>query len=160
MTTGDVIGLCGVGVAAIGLLAGFGWKLIKYLRDKPILKIDVKFGPSLHTMGDMPVGEPKQCLQVAITNIGSHPVKVSMVGGKWKQARSDGDRFTIIPTSGLPKLLTPGDSHTEIYCKPEQLGILAADLEQIWVRDSAENYWYADKKDIENLRVWGGVINK
>jgi len=155
MTTAEIIAICGVGIAA---LVG-AWKVLMDLRDKTHLKVDAKFGLSQHTMGDRPLGEPQKCLQVTITNTGRHPLKASIVGGKWRQARVDGDRFTLIPPYGLPKLLTPGDSHTEIYWKPEQLGLLT-DLDQMWVQDASGKLWYAAEKDIEDLRVWGGVINK
>jgi hypothetical protein len=157
MTLGEIIAFCGVGVAAIGV----GWKIFQDPRDKADLKVAAKFGISQHTLGDMPIGEPQRCLQVTTTNAGRRPITISMVGGKWKQPRAEGDRFTFIPPYDLPKLLAPGDPpHTEIYWKPEQLTILTPDLEQIWVRDSVGKYWYANKKDIEDLRVWGRVINK
>jgi len=126
----------------------------EYLHNR---KVDAKFGVSQHALDGMPIGEPQHCLQVAITNVGRHPITVNTVGGKWRQARTDGDRFTFLPPYDLPKLLAPGDSHTEIYWKPAQLSVLTSDLEQIWVKDAVGKCWYADKKDVEDLIFWGRI---
>jgi hypothetical protein len=156
MTSGEIIALCSLGVA----VAGLSWKLIQDRRDKAILKVDAKFGIAQPALFGEPVGEPKQCLQVTITNNGHRPITVNNVGGRWREARLEGDHFTFMPPNDLPKRFEPGDSHTEIYWKPEQLSILTPNLKQIWARDAAGKCWCANKKDIEDLIVWGRVINK
>ena len=141
--------------AAIISTIGIGWNLHRDLRDRGILKVDASFGPRIV----VPSGETDLFLFVSITNVGRRPLMASIVGGVWKQARENGDHFTFIPND-LPKLLKPGESHTETYEQRVWCNILTPDLKAIWVRDAVDKRWYVNKKNIKNLIKWGDVVNK
>jgi len=133
---------------------GIGWNLHRDLRDRGILRVDASFGLKMA----VPSGETEQCLFVSITNVGRRPIMASIVGGAWKLARKEGDHFTFIPND-LPKLLKPGESHTETYEQRVWCNILTPDLKAIWVRDAVGKLWRVSKKNIRNLIGWGGVVN-
>ena len=140
--------------AAIISTLGIIWNFYLYCIDRGRLQVDASFGLRMA----LPSGEKEQCLFVSITNFGRRPIMASIVVGAWKQARENGDHFTFIPND-LPKLIKPGESHTEIYEKHVWCDILTSDLKAIWVRDAVGKHWCVSKKSINDLITWGEIVN-
>ena len=142
--------------AAIISTLGIIWNFYLHCIDRGRFQVDASFGFRKY----LPSGESEQCLFISITNIGRRPIMASVVEGTWEQARENGDQFPFIPPNDLPKLIKPGESHTEIYEKHLWCKIMTPDLKAIWVRDAVGKHWSVGKKNINNLITWGRIVNK
>jgi len=131
-------------MSAITILAIYGsilstivflWDIIKYLHDKPCLKVEVG-----HHMLVGP-GAKEHKIGITMANIGKRAITVVASGFKFDPPLIDGSMSTIYDPQ-LPKELNEGQGYTS-YSNPTQIP-----QEQVvygWVRDATGRIWLSKK---------------
>ncbi len=113
----------------------FLWDLIKYKKDKPCLKVEVRH----HILSNRIKTEQKLGIQMA--NIGRRPITVVASGFEITPPLPEGNMMTVLDP-GLPKELREGQSHTT-YANTSEIS-----EQQIlfgWVRDATGRNWKSKK---------------
>ena len=114
----------------------FLWDIIKYIYDKPRLRVKVN-----HLFKVSPLGCTEHKLGIKVANVGKRTVTVVASGFKFAPALPDGNMATVYDLE-LPKELHEGQSHTS-YASPSE--IPQNQVMYGWVRDATGSIWRSKK---------------
>lgn len=110
----------------------FLWDIIKYIRDKPRLRVKVN-----HRL----LGGTEHKLGIEVANVGRGTITVVASGFKFAPALPDGNMATV-PDQELPEELQEGQSHTS-FASPSE--IPQNQVMYGWVRDATGSIWWSKK---------------
>jgi ABC-type antimicrobial peptide transport system permease subunit len=131
---------------AIVSTAAMTWNIVRDIRDKGKLKIDVVIGKEIliDNAGKIMQGhtDEKQ-LVISITNVGRRPVLVKGWGGMLKN-----NQGFFVPSRKLPQMLKEGEYLLDYT---SDLSILSQNLKTIYVWDSADKKWAVSRKNLKQL---------
>lgn len=141
---------------ALVATATFAWEIVKYLKDKPVLRVD--FGVGIVNLPEISKKVP--VLSLGIYNIGKHRVILTSAGMLFGNKTS----LTIFgDKDGFPKELQPGDSHQVIKTIDEIKDIIKQQGVpiSIWARDkTGRRYNGSTKYLLTNLNAVEALKNK
>ncbi len=140
----EVLGICGVAVAAIAVL----WTIYRDRGDKAKLQVTASIG-FLTAPADMP-----ECMSLNVTNVGKRPVTINSWGGQLTPDHKERNFFVIhdpsLGGSELPKKLDSGEAATLITTGFRDITVPT--LDNMYVADSSGKKWYISKANRNELR--------
>jgi hypothetical protein len=110
----------------------FLWDIIKYIRDKPRLRVKVN-----HRL----LGGTEHKLGIEVANVGRRTITVVASGFKFAPALPDGNMATVYDRE-LPEELHEGQSHTS-FASPSE--IPQNQVMYGWARDATGSIWWSKK---------------
>jgi hypothetical protein len=151
-------------LAAYGALLssiGFGWNLYRDLLDRARLQVSADIRRIAQGLdGKYFSAKPSAAVQGAtaqlfvvmtVVNVGRRPVQWQGWGGKYHKPENGKTGFTIIGRD-LPKMLSEGQTHSEITRLEPDLRPAHDNVTRLFVWDAAGKYWELSRNQLKRLK--------